>query len=137
MANIRTVFDALLDAHTNGKQLKIDGVATFNDYETLRTRLVKFWRDHIEIILAVGGEGSDPLLELSLCGDYCSEDQSATFFLGKPRRKLAKSYSFSIVDPESRTDTGTQTASTTTDSGSSPEAAVNDDATSLPTPKLA
>lgn len=98
MANIRQVFDAVVDNGTNGKVVKIQGVASANEFETIRTRLCTLWSQHREVLLAIGGEDSDPLLKLSLCGTFDKDASVAAFFLGKPRRRAAKSYSFEIVD---------------------------------------
>lgn len=101
MANIHTVFEAVLENGTSGKKIKV-GVADKYEYETVRTRLVKLWNTHKDTLIAIAGEGCDPLLEFSLCGNFEKstdiECANGYFYLGKPRRKLAKSYSFSIVD---------------------------------------
>lgn len=96
MGTIRTLFDAVVEAASNGNKIEV-GVADRNEYETIRTRLVRFWTEHKEVIIAVGGEDSDPLLQLGMCGDFDPSTGLATFYLGRPRRKMAKSYSFSIV----------------------------------------
>jgi hypothetical protein len=97
MANIHTVFEAILEIGTSGKKTRV-GVADKHEYETVRTRLVKLWNEHKQTLIAIAGEGCDPLLEFSLCGNYDREESAGYFFLGKPRRKLAKEYSFSIVE---------------------------------------
>jgi hypothetical protein len=100
MANIHTVLEAIIENATDGtgtKRVQL-GVADKYEYETIRTRLVKLWSDHKEVLLAVGGEGGDPLLELSLCANFDKQSSRGTFYLGRPRRKMAKSYSFEIVD---------------------------------------
>lgn len=99
MADIHTVFEAITELGTSGGKIKV-GVADKNEYETIRTRLVKLWNKHKELLISIGGEDSDPLLAFSLCADFHADTEQpyAHFYLGKPRRKLAKSYSFSIVD---------------------------------------
>lgn len=96
MANIHTVLDAIIENGTSGKRVQIE-VSDRNEYETIRTRLVTLWSQHKEILEAVS-EVADPLAVCSLCGDYSSTDSLATFYLGKPRRRMAKSYSFVITD---------------------------------------
>lgn len=107
MANIHTVFDAILENGAGKKVVKI-GVADKLEYETARTRLVKLWSVHKETLVKILGEDCDPLLVYSMCGDFDpqGDEQSpayGVFFLGKPRRKLAKSYSFVVVDNEQST----------------------------------
>jgi hypothetical protein len=105
MAGIHTVFDVIVDNGVTGKKLVIP-FETRNDYETARTRLVALWTKHKATILEIAGEDSDPLLAYSLCADFKSDGDKdgsngssrGTFYLGKPRRKMAKNYSFEIVD---------------------------------------
>jgi hypothetical protein len=98
MASIHTVLDAIIENGTSGNKVSLQ-LSDKREYETVRTRLVTLWQDHREVLLAVGDD-SDPLVQCSLCGDFACETLTATFYLGKPRRKLAKSYSFSIVPPD-------------------------------------
>lgn len=98
MANIHTVFDAIVENGVNGAKVRI-GVEDKNDYETVRTRLVKLWNAHKELLISIAGPDCDPVLEYSMCGDYDPQESAGYFFLGKPRRKPARSYSFSIVSP--------------------------------------
>lgn len=139
MVSIRTLLDTIIENGTSGKQVIIT-VANRNEYETVRTRLVALWTAHRNIIRAVGSDG-DPFAELSLCGSYNAagaEDHecTATFFLGIPRRKAAKSYSFAIVD----TATSASGVDTTADTVARVESAVIDDAANdelpLPTPRI-
>lgn len=116
MANIRQVFDVLVDAGTKGIKIKVNNVETFKEYETYRTRLCTFWSNYREILVALGGEDNDPMCELSLCGTYDKNDRFAIFFLGKSRRKEARQFSFEIIDPG--TDTGKEIGSSSTNSGS-------------------
>jgi len=111
MVSIRTLFDTLL-ARDIGTKVEL-GVADRNDYETLRTRLVKFWTDHKEIITAISDD--DPSLEYGMCGDYKAENGTAQFWIGKPRRKVARHYSFTIVEATE------QSATDSPDSASSQE----------------
>lgn len=122
MANIHTVLDAIIENGTSGRRVQIT-VANKAEYETLRTRLVTLWSQHREVVQAIS-DVADPLCDLSLCGDWSATSSTATFFLGKSRRKTAKSYDFSI----------TSTPSTTDERVSAPEPA-NDE--SIITPKLA
>lgn len=101
MADTRTLLEAITDNGDTGKKVRVE-VADRNEYETLRTRLVKLWAEQRDIILAV--DEDDHLAALSLCADFHdtgsdSELCAATFWLGKSRRKQAKSYSFSIIPP--------------------------------------
>lgn len=98
MANIHTLFEALLEVDT-GKKIKVNGVANEREYETIRTALVKKWTEHKTIISAVGAD-DDPILEYGLCGNYSTGDYTATFYIGHSRRKVAKQYSFTIVDDD-------------------------------------
>lgn len=122
MGNIHTILEAIIDNGTTGKKVQL-GVVDKNEYETIRTRLVKLWVEQRTVIQAVGAD-SDPLADCALCADFSAATRQGTFYLGKPRRKLAKSYSFSIVD--SSTDATSELAV--------PEPA-NDD--SISTPKSA
>lgn len=112
MANIQALFEAVLDtaAEGNGKKIRIP-VINRSEHETIRTRLVTLWTQHKEAILAIGGEDSDPLYPLSLCATFYKERSDkdddtgnggsrSEFWLGKPRRKAAKDYSFTIVSEE-------------------------------------
>ena len=133
MANIHTLLDAIIDNGTTGKKVSI-GVASKNEYETIRTRLVTLWSEHKTVILAVGGEDSDPLYPLSLCSSISKNTDDSglyagEFWLGKPRRKVAKSYSFTIVEPQEDSTTPTATVE------AAPEAeAVNEPLTSIKLP---
>lgn len=105
MANIHTVFEAVMDNGIDGnKKVKI-GVVDKNEYETIRTRLVKFWTDRKEVFIAIGDE---TFTDYSLCGDWEPDTCTAYYYLGKPRRRAAKHYSFEIVE----NDTSLQTDST-------------------------
>lgn len=104
MANIHTVFEAVMETAATGekgKKIKV-GVADKHEYETVRTRLVKLWNTHKELLTAIAGEDCDPLLVFSLCANYCTDVDSGenfgVFYLGMPRRKLAKNYSFAVVE---------------------------------------
>ncbi len=112
MANIQALFDAVLEAAVERKKVKVE-LTSRSEHETARTRLVTLWSEHKQVILAVGGEDSDPLYPLSLCASFDEQIESGSvggnddtsngscrseFWLGKPRRKMAKSYSFSIVE---------------------------------------
>lgn len=101
MANIHTVFDAIIDNGTTGEQVEIP-FDSKNDYETLRTQLVKLWSKRKSLITAIAGEDSDPLLAFSLCSNWKKDEKIGTFFLGKPRKKIGKEYSFTIVTPISQ-----------------------------------
>jgi hypothetical protein len=107
MASIHTVLDAVIENGTSGKRVQIE-VADRNEYETIRTRLVTLWADHKEILQAIA-EDADPLVACSLCADFVQATATtsclASYYLGKPRRKMAKSYDFSIVDPAADTNT--------------------------------
>lgn len=95
MANIHTVFEAVLENGITGeKKVKI-GVVDKNEYETIRTRLVKFWTDRKEVFIAIGDE---TFTDYSLCGDWEADTCTAYYYLGKPRRRAAKHYAFEIVD---------------------------------------
>lgn len=94
-ANIRTLFDSLLDAGPNAK-LTVNNIEGFTNYETLRTALVKHWTAHKDIIGAIGID-DDPQLSYGLCGNFNAEENSAVFWIGTPRTKAPKLYSFSIV----------------------------------------
>jgi len=112
MANTHTLLDTLLMEEI-GTKIKI-GVADRNEYETIRTRLVTLLGEHKDAIIVAGGdEETDAILTLSLCSDYSSEDRIASYYLGRPRRKLAKSYSFTIVPPDSEVNDGTLPATGT------------------------
>lgn len=104
MANIHTVFEIILENGVNGKKVQL-GVADQNEYETARTRLVKLWNRHKELLISIAGEDCDPLLAFSLCGSYVrggtpDELPHGIFYLGKPRRKEAKNYSFTVVSEQ-------------------------------------
>lgn len=110
MAGIHTVFDAILDNGITGKKVLIP-FSNRKEYETARTRLVALWTEHKGNLIAIAGEDCDPLLPYSLCADYRVEDVSGapdvatgTFYLGKARRRVAKSYLFTIVSSESTED---------------------------------
>jgi hypothetical protein len=107
MANIHTVFEAVIE--TAGRRVRV-GVADKHEYETVRTRLVKLWNSHKETLISIAGADCDPLLVYSLCGNFDPQDSSGVFFLGKPRRRQAKNYSFSIVDNVPATGTEIQDA---------------------------
>jgi len=97
MASIRALIDAIIDAPVGAKiHLEIEDR---REYETVRTRLCKFWNEHKEVIQAIG-EDNDPALELGLCGNYDHSTRTAEFYLGVPRRKMAKHYSFTVVQPQ-------------------------------------
>lgn len=107
MANIHTVLDAVITAAAESKKVQITGINR-SEYETIRTRLVTLWNEHKNTLLAIGGE-DDPIYPLSLCSSYEEEradddtgdgSSRAEYWLGKPRRKMAKSYSFSIVETQ-------------------------------------
>ncbi len=102
MANIHTLLEAVVEAAPLGKKIKVE-VADRNEYETIRTRLVTLWSEHRTIVLAI--DGDDPLCELALCSDYQQEPCCGFYYLGKPRRKVAKTYSFTIVSPDATSDT--------------------------------
>lgn len=111
MVNIRTLFEALVDAGP-GKKLVVQ-VEDRSEHETIRTQLCKLWTEHKEIIGAVGDD-DDPTLQYSMCADFLPSSGNtepgnsdstgnapcarSTFYIGKPRRKVAKSFSFVIVD---------------------------------------
>jgi hypothetical protein len=98
MASIHTVFESVMDnGITEGKKVRVSVIDKL-EYETVRTRLVKLWNTHKENLISIAGEGCDPLLEFSLCGNFVASEHAGYFFLGKPRRKVAKSYSFAVVD---------------------------------------
>lgn len=99
MANIHTLFDALLEVGIN-KKIKVQGVANERDYETLRTALVKKFTEHKNIIQAVGAD-DEPILQYAMCGNYSREEYAATFYIGQSRKKVARNYSFTIVDTDS------------------------------------
>lgn len=116
MANIPTLLEAIIEQGNSGRKVSI-GVASKNEYETIRTRLVTLWNQHKEAILAIGGDDSDPLYPLSLCSTFISDKNGSgsnaepagngEFWLGKPRRKVAKHYSFTIIEPEGSDSTAT------------------------------
>ncbi len=97
MASIRTLFDTLLEEPL-GTKLTVE-VTDEAEYETLRVMLVKMWNRHKQVLGAIADE--DPFLENSMCADFCSGEgndiSTATFYLGKPRRKKGKQYSFVVV----------------------------------------
>jgi hypothetical protein len=97
MANIHTVLEAIIDNGTSGAKVKID-VENRDEFENLRTNLVKQWTKHRTVILAVGDD-SDPLANLSLCATYNKQECAGFFWLGAARRREARQYSFSIVPP--------------------------------------
>ena len=101
MANIHTLFDALLEVGVN-KKIQVQGVANERDYETLRTALVKKFTEHKTIIAAVGSD-DEPILQYAMCGNYARADRSATFYIGQSRKKVARNYSFTIVDTDTPT----------------------------------
>jgi hypothetical protein len=104
MANIHTVrdlLDAVIENGTTGKRVQLT-VGSKNEYETIRTRLVKLWTEHRDVIIAISDD--DPLAQLSLCGDFVASDFSATFYLGKSRRRQAKSYAFAIIETDATSD---------------------------------
>lgn len=100
MGGIHTVFDAIVDNGISGKKVQIP-FETREEYETARTRLVTLWTTHRNNIIAIIGDDSDPLLPYSLCADWSNgtgnDLATGTFYLGKPRRKVAKQYSFVIL----------------------------------------
>jgi hypothetical protein len=99
MANIRALLDALMDLPPGQKITII--ISSKSEYETVRTALVKTWTTHREIIRSISED--DPFLDNSLCGNYLptqGEYGEAEFYLGKTRRRLAKSYDFSVVHPK-------------------------------------
>lgn len=93
MANIHTILDALLD-YPPGTRFNVDNIETRNEYETIRTRLVTLWTSRRTILLAIDADSSH--VEKALCGDWCKEENKASFYLGETRRKQSKTYSFSI-----------------------------------------
>ena len=99
MASVQTLIDAIIDAPP-GTKFEVT-VAGRNEYETIRTALVKKWVHHREMLSAIADD--DPTTNLSLCGDYadCEDVGVATFYLGKSRRKQARSFEFTIVNPSS------------------------------------
>lgn len=97
MANTREVFEALLDVEPETK-LQID-FETRNEYETVRTKLVKLWAERKQILLAVGND-DEPAVHWSLCASWDSGACAGTFHLGKARIRQPKSYSFTIVAKE-------------------------------------
>lgn len=103
MASIHTLFEAILEA-TPGRKFVVR-TANRNEHETIRTQLCKLWANHKTILGAIGDDDS-PLLELALCADFAehntAEDNRATstFYLGTPRRKVAKSFSFQIMEEQ-------------------------------------
>ncbi len=106
MANIQALFEAVVDAAAESKKVKVE-VINRSQHETIRTRLVTLWNNHKETIFAIGGEDSDPLYPLSLCSTYIAGNDDTSdggsrseFWLGKPRRKVAKDYSFTIVEAD-------------------------------------
>ncbi len=105
MASIQDLVDLIVENVGTDKRLEIPGVADEKEYHTIRTGLVRKWVEQREVIRAIAGD-ADPLAELSLCGNYDSSSQAARFWLGTARRKMAKSYTFSIVsnDNSSATD---------------------------------
>ena len=122
MADTRTLLEAITDNGDSGRKITV-AVSTRNEYETLRTRLVTLWSNQRDVILAI--DEDDRLASLSLCSDYHSGNDSgevhpghpvssATFWLGKSRRKQAKSYSFSII-PEPDTDAMSEEVPSLTD----------------------
>lgn len=97
MASIRILFDTLMDLPL-GNKLCVE-LENVTDYETVRTRLVKLWNKHREILLSITDE--DPFLNNSLCANWQKERGQGEFFIGKARRKPGKSFSFSISGGES------------------------------------
>lgn len=95
MAGIPTLLEELLE-QPPGSKLVVNDIKTRNEYETIRTALSRRWAEHRNIILAIEGD-DNPILSLGLCGDYHAKEESAEFYLGKSRKKQARSYSFSIV----------------------------------------
>ncbi len=105
MASIRTILDELVELEY-GKQVAI-GVTDKNEFETVRTALSRTWAERKKIIYALGDE-NDPSLLYGLCGKYESEEHTGYYWLGLPRKRTAKSYSFSVVVSESATDRDTE-----------------------------
>ena len=99
MGSIRTILESVIDNGISGKKVEIKPI-TRGEYETIRTRLVKLWSKTRENLLAIGSD-ADPLTETSLCGNYYEDSCCGIFYLGIPRRKVAKVYSFQIIDQRS------------------------------------
>jgi hypothetical protein len=132
MANIRTLFDTIL-AVEFGKKVTVQGVASATQYETIRTRLVKFWTEHREILIAISDD--DPAIRLSLCGNYQRETNSATFYLGPARRKAALEFSFTIEgedEPDATSGSPPAQAGTIAEVDSSPLLTISCDDNSTP-----
>lgn len=106
MADIRTLHEALVAAGP-GHKITIEGVDNVNEFHTIRTALVKKWSDHKNMLLIIGMDETSVEFGYSMCGDWNSTDRTATFFLGKNRRKTAKQYTFAIVPSQDSTVAGT------------------------------
>lgn len=111
MADTHTVLDAIIDSAPTGGKIVVQ-FSSKQEYETLRTRLVTLWSKHRQTIIDIVGEDGDPLVVYSLCSNWASDTREGSFFLGKPRRKLAKTYSFKIVEEHAPFPTPTVTITT-------------------------
>lgn len=78
------VYTKILDGDT----VKLSGVETKKDFESIRTNL---YRNH-KLMVEIGGT------TLSIIASYSSESQEALFRLGTPKRALQKTYIIEIVD---------------------------------------
>lgn len=101
MANIRQAFNTMVDGGLSARVVQFNSIYTTSEYETIRTRLATLWREHKEILVGLGDNDDDPMCKLALCGTYHKDAGIARFFLGKSRRRVAKQYSFQVVDSSS------------------------------------
>lgn len=105
MGNIRTILIEIIanglitnDDSDEGK-VRVNNISR-GEYETVRTRLSRLWKQDRDVLLATGDD-ADPIAKASLCGNYIEDECCGIFYLGMARRKIAKEYSFQIIGQQS------------------------------------